>query len=138
MSGHPLDGEVLLPVTRRRALIAGLGLTLGASIWAASAAFNGVREPFDGPLLYYGSATFAAGAIATLPSPRDWWLAILSVYLGEQLYAFAAYPETRAWFLFGLVVNALIPTWFFTALGALSARFAARRLTGRIWTPPTS
>lgn len=116
-------------MTRRCSLVAGLGLTLGALIWAAGAAVTGVREPFDGPLLYYGCATFAAGALATLPSPRHWWLAIISVYLGEHLYAFAAYPDTRAWFLFGLVVNALVPTWFFTALGALAMRLSARRLT---------
>ena len=109
----------------------GVGLTLGASIWAVSVSLTGVREPFDGPLLYYGTATFAAGALATLPSARHWWLAVPSVYLGEHLYAFAAYPDTRDWFLFGLFVNALVPTWFFTAAGALVASLAARRLRRR-------
>jgi hypothetical protein len=82
-------------------------------------------------LLCYGTATFAAGAIATLPSASHWWLAVISVYFGEHLYAFAAYPDTREWFLFGLFVNALVPTWFITALGALTTSFAARRLTRR-------
>ncbi len=108
-----------------------LGLSIGASIWAVSVSLTGVREPFDGPLLYYATATFAAGALATLPSPRHWWLAVPSVYLGEHLFAFAAYPDTRDWFLVGLFVNALVPTWFFTAVGALVTGLAARRLTRR-------
>lgn len=106
----------------------GLGLSLGASIWALSVSLTGEREPFDGPLLYYGAATFAAGALAALPSVRHWWLAVPSVYLGEHLFAFAAYPDTRDWFLVGLFVNALVPTWFFTAVGALFTRLVARRL----------
>jgi len=54
--------------------------------------------------------------------PRHAWLAVPSVYLGEQLFAFVAYPDTRAWFLFGLFVNALIPTWLVS--GALRSRGA--------------
>lgn len=82
-------------------------------------------------MLYYAAATFAAGAIAALPSPRHWWLALLAVYLGQHLYAFAAYPETREWFLFGLFVNALVPTWLFAAAGAFSTYWLARRVTRR-------
>jgi len=118
------------PAHRPLAVI-GLGMTLGASIWGLSASLTGVREPFDGPLLYYGMATFAAGSLATLPSFRHWWLAVPSVYLGEHLFAFVAYPDTRAWFLFGLFVNALVPTWFFTAVGAFVTSLAGRRLTRR-------
>jgi hypothetical protein len=108
-----------------------VGLGLGALIWAFSVRVTGTREPFDGSMLYYAVATFAAGAASALPSPRHWWLALLSVYLGQHLYAFAAYPDTRAWFLFGLFVNALIPTWLYAAAGAFTTYLITRRLTSR-------
>lgn len=96
-----------------------LGLTLGALIWALSIWVTGYREPFDGSMLYYACTTFLAGAASAMPSPRHWWVALISVYLGQHLYAFAAHPDLREWFLFGLVVNALVPTWLFAAAGAL-------------------
>lgn len=107
------------------------GLVLGALIWAFSVRITGTIEPFDGSMLYYAMATFAAGAASAIPSPRHEWLALRLVYLGQQPYAFAAYPDTRAWFLFGLVVNALVPTWLCTAAGAYTTYLIARRPTRR-------
>jgi hypothetical protein len=94
------------------------GLACGAAVWALSIPLTGQREPFDSASLYYPMAMFIAGAVAALPAPRYWWLAVMSVFLGEHLYAFAAFPDTRAWFLFGIIVNALIPTWWSAAVGA--------------------
>lgn len=108
-----------------------VGLGLGALIWALSVPVTGTREPFDGSMLYYSVATFAAGAASALPSPRHWWLALLSVYLGQHLYGFAAYPDTREWFLFGLVVNAVFPTWLFAAAGAFMTYLITRSLCSR-------
>jgi hypothetical protein len=108
-----------------------IGLALGSLVWAISVPLTGQREPFDGPILYYALSTFAAGVLSALPSPRHWWLALLSVYLGQHLYAFVAYPDTRAWFLFGLFVNALVPTWLFAAAGALLVHLVARWMTRR-------
>lgn len=110
--------------------VATLGAMLGASIWAFAVEITGAREPFDGSMPAYALASFAAGAASALPSPRYWWLGALSVYLGEQLYAFVAFPDTRVWFLFGLFVNALIPTWIFAAAGAFATRVVAKSRSG--------
>lgn len=99
-------------------------------IWAISVMATGQREPFDGSMTYYGLTMFAAGAVSAMPSPRHWWLGVISVYLGQHLYAFVAYPELREWFIFGLVVNLLYPTWLFAAAGGL-ATYLAGRLAGR-------
>lgn len=112
----------------RIAATAVVGLTLGALIWAISVPVTGHREPFDGSLLYYTLSTFFAGALSAWPSPRHWWLALLGVYLGQHLYMFIAYPDTRAWFLFGLIVNALVPTWTFAAAGAVMVYLISRGL----------
>lgn len=108
-----------------------VGLTLGALVWAFSIAATGHREPFDGDLTYYAITTFLAGACAAFVAPRRWWVAVVAVYLGQHLYAFAAYPDTRAWFLFGLIVNVLLPTWIPAAVGAFSAYAVWRIRVGR-------
>lgn len=113
------------------ALVAVAGLILGALVWAISVPLTGQREPFDGSMLYYALSTFAAGALSAGLSPKHWWLALLGVYLGQHVYAFVAYPDTRAWFLFGLIVNALIPTWLFAAAGALMVYLISRLRTTR-------
>lgn len=115
----------------RITLVAVGGLAFGALVWALSIPITGQREPFDGPILYYALSTFLAGAFGALPSPRHWWLGLLGVYLGQHLYALIAYPDTRAWFLFGLVVNAMIPTWLFAAAGALTVFLVSRYLAMR-------
>ncbi len=109
------------------------GLVCGALVWAASPLVTGVREPFDSDSLYYPAAMFLAGVLASLPAPRFWWLAVVAVFLGEHLYGFIAYPDQRAWLLFGLIINLIIPTWWAAALGALLV-FAVYRLRRR--TPP--
>lgn len=121
---------VAMSTSRPRARVVGVGLGLGALVWALSIPLTGMREPFDGSIAYYAAATFLAGALAAIPSPRHWPLAILAVHVGQHLYAFAAYPDTRAWFLFGLVVNALLPTWAFAAAGALLT-YAVSRVSAR-------
>lgn len=120
-----------VPSSTRIAIVAASGLLLGALVWAISVPLTGHREPFDGSIVYYALSTFVAGALSAWASPRHWWLALLAVYLGQHLYAFVAYPENRAWFLFGLFVNALIPTWLFAAAGALTTFLISRRLTAR-------
>lgn len=111
------------------------GILCGAAVWGLSVPLTGVREPFDSPGFYYPVAMLVAGAIAALPAPRYWWLAVIAIFAGERLYAFAMLPETRGWFLFGLVVNALIPTWIPAAIGAacvaLLSRQLGRRSSGR-------
>lgn len=124
-----------MPNWMKITLVAGAGLVLGALVWVISVPLTGQREPFDGPILYYAVSTFFAGALSAWPSPRHWWIALLSVYLGQHLYAFLAYPDTRAWFLFGLFVNALIPTWLFAAAGALLTYLVSRCLAKR-WSGP--
>jgi hypothetical protein len=76
---------------------------------------------------------FVAGVMAALPAPRYWWLAVIAIFAGERLYAVVMLPETRSWFLFGLVINALMPTWWPAALGALGV-YVTDRLRRR---PPS-
>ena len=95
------------------------GLACGAIVWSLSVPFTGMREPFDSPGYYYITAIFIAGILATLPAPRYWWAAVVGVYLGERIYAFAMLPETRAWLAFGIVMNLLTLTWLPSTLGAL-------------------
>ncbi len=92
---------------------------------------TGVREPFDSDTLYYPIAIFLAGVVASLFGPRYWWLSIPAVFLGEHLYALVAYPDLRPWFLFGIVTNFIIPTWWPAAVGALLVFIADRLLTRR-------
>lgn len=106
------------------------GLVCGAVVWALSIPLTGTREPFDSDTLYYPVAMFAAGVVATLPAPRYWWLAVIAIFLGEHLYAFVVFPDTRAWFLIGIFVNLLLPTWWTAAAGALSV-FGGHWLLGR-------
>lgn len=124
-----------MPNWMKITLVVVAGSVLGALVWAISVPLTGQREPFDGPILYYAVSTFVAGALSAWPSPRHWWIALLSVYLGQHLYAFLVYPDTRAWFLFGLIVNALVPTWLFAAAGALLTYLVSRCLTKR-WSGP--
>jgi hypothetical protein len=103
-----------------------LGLTLGAAVSGLSLPLTGQREAFDASPAYYLCAVFLAGALATLPAPRFWWLAVVAVFLGEHIYYAAAYPDMRPWFLFGLLINAILPTWWATATGALLVYLGAR------------
>jgi hypothetical protein len=107
------------------------GLLCGGVVWGLSVPLTGAREPFDSPSLYYPVAMLMAGVIAALPAPRCWWVAVIGIFLGERLYAFVMLPETRAWLLFGIVVNALIPTWLPAAIGAVGVFVLDRQLTKR-------
>jgi len=102
------------------------GLILGAAVSGLSLPLTGQREAFDASPAYYLSAAFIAGALATLPAPRFWWLAVFAVFLGEHIYYAAAYPDMRPWFLFGLIINAILPTWWSAAAGALLVFLGAR------------
>ena len=107
------------------------GLLCGAVVWGLSVPLTGAREPFDSPSLYYPVAMLVAGVIAALPAPRYWWVAVIGIFLGERFYAFVMLPETRAWLLFGIVINALILTWLPAAIGAVGVFVLNRRLTKR-------
>lgn len=103
-----------------------LGLLLGAAVSGLSLPLTGQREAFDAGPAWYLTATFLAGALATLPAPRFWWLAVFAVFLGEHAWYAAAYPDMRPWVLFGLVINAIVPTWWPAAVGALLVYLGAR------------
>lgn len=103
-----------------------LGLILGAAVSGLSLPLTGQREAFDASPAYYLTAAFLAGALATLPAPRFWWLAVFAVFLGEHAWYAAAYPDMRPWVLFGLVINAIVPTWWSAAVGALLVYLWAR------------
>jgi hypothetical protein len=60
-----------------------------------------------------------AGVLSALPAPRYWWMAVIGIYLGERLYAFIMLPETRAWILFGLIMNIVTLTWVPATIGGL-------------------
>lgn len=109
----------------------GIGLGCGALVWALSIPLAGVREPFDSDGLYYPAAMFLSGVVTATFSPRHWWLAVIAIFIGERIYAFVMLPETRDWLLFGIVVNALIPTWLAAALGAVAVFVVDLWLTGR-------
>ena len=95
------------------------GMILGATVSALSLPLTGHREAFDASPLYYLTAMFFAGALATLPRPRFWWLAVVAIFFGEHIYYALVFPEMRPWFLFGLAMNAIMPTWWAAALGSL-------------------
>jgi hypothetical protein len=108
-----------------RAAVAAAGLACGAAAWALSVPITGLREPFDAPLFYY-PAMVVAGALASWPAPRYWWLAVIAIFVGERVYGYLMLPETRPWLLFGVVVNVLIATWLPSAIGAASVFFIRR------------
>ena len=108
------------------------GLFCGAVVWWLSIPLTGAREPFDSTGLYYPVAIFVAGVLATLPAPRYWWMAVVGIFLGERLYAFLLLPETRAWLLFGIVINILILSWLPAALGAVSVYFVYHQFKKRV------
>lgn len=112
-------------------LTLGAGSFCGAAVWGLSIAVTGVREPFDSNTLYYPAAMFLSGILASSFSPRHWWLAVIGIFAGERLYAFVMLPETRDWLLFGIVVNALVPTWLPAALGAIGVFITDRWLAKR-------
>jgi hypothetical protein len=112
-------------------LVLATGIFCGAAVWCLSVPLTGMREPFDSANLYYPIAMFLAGIFATLPAPRCWWMAVLGIFLGERLYAFILLPETRAWLLFGIVVNILIFSWLPAALGAVSVYFVNHQFEKR-------
>lgn len=103
-----------------------LGFVLGAVVSGLSLPLTGHREAIDASPLYYLTATFIAGALATLPAPRYCWLAVIAIFLGEHVYYAAVFPEMRPWFFFGIFINTILPTWWATALGALLAFFVTR------------
>jgi hypothetical protein len=113
----------------QRALLA--GMICGALVWALSVPLAGTREPFDAASLYYPTAMFLSGVAASLVAPRYWWLAVIGIFLGERLYAFAMLPETRDWLLFGLVINVIVPTWLPAAIGAVVVFLVDRLRSGR-------
>ncbi len=94
------------------------GIACGAIVWALSEPLTGMREPFDSPSYYYVVAMFVAGILSTLPTPRYWWAAVVGIFLGERIYAFAMLPETRDWLLIGIYMGLLTLTWLPPALGA--------------------
>jgi hypothetical protein len=108
-----------------------MGLVVGALLSGLSMPLTGQREAFDASPLYYFVGSFLAGALATLPAPKYWPVAILSVFLGEHLFYALVYPEMRPWFFWSLYINAMLPTWWAIAAGALLV-FLMRRLLG-LW-----
>ena len=123
------------PRNRKIGWVVLAGLACGAGVWALSVPITGMREPFDSPGPYYIVAMFGAGVLAALPAPRYWWAAVVAIVLGEHLYAFVMLPETRAWLLFGIIMNLVIPTWLPAFAGALITylvdRFRSRRRRDR-------
>ena len=109
----------------RPAAVIAAGLVCGAAVWALSVPVTGLREPFDAPLFYY-PVMIVAGALAAWPAPRYWWLAVISIFVGERVYAFIMLPETRPWLLFGVIINAVIATWLPSAIGAAGVFFMRR------------
>jgi len=107
------------------------GLASGSVVWALSIPITGFREPFDSPGPYYVIAMFVAGVLAALPAPRYWWMAVIGTYLGERLYAFIMLPETRAWILFGLIMNIVTLTWVPATIGGLCTFTGSRWLAKR-------
>ncbi len=107
------------------------GIVGGSAVWALSIPITGFREPFDSPGPYYGIPILIAGVLAALPAPRYWWMAPIGIYLGERLYAFVMVPETRAWVLFGIIMNVLTLSWVPAAVGSLSTFAGSRWLTKR-------
>jgi hypothetical protein len=65
------------------ALVLLAGMILGAAIWNASPSFTGMIEPWDAKGIYYPLALFLAGALASLPSPRRYWLAPVGIFVGQ-------------------------------------------------------
>ena len=111
----------------RAAIVFFAGVICGGLVWAFSIPVTGFREPFDAPPLYYIATIFVSGVIATLPGPRYWWLAVIGIYLGERFYGLIFMPELRDYFLFGLIMNIVIPTWLPSFFGALTVRYLLRR-----------
>ncbi len=107
------------------------GLVSGAVVWGFSVPVTGMREPFDSPGYYYMVAMFIAGILAAMPAPRYWWVAVVGIFLGERIYAFAMLPETRSWLLAGIILNLLVFSWLPAALGALSTYCATRWIQRR-------
>jgi hypothetical protein len=107
-------------IPRKAWLTLGIGMACGAVVWALSIPLTGVREPFDSSSAYYPVAMFLSGALAAWVSPRHWWLAVIGIFIGERLYGYAMLPEGRDWLLFGIVINAIIPTWLPAAVGAIA------------------
>jgi hypothetical protein len=105
------------------------GIACGALVWALSVPLTGYPEPFDCQR-YYWPAMLIAGALAALPAPQYWWLAVVGVFIGERVYGYAALPE-MTWLLFGVIVNALMLTWLPAAIGAAAVYVAHRQLIRR-------
>ena len=119
------------PRSRKIGRVVLAGLACGAGVWALSVPITGMREPFDSPGPYYIVAIFLAGVLAALPAPRHWWAAVVAIFVGERLYAFAMLPETRDWLLFGIIMNLVIPTWLPALVGALITYLVDRYLDRR-------
>ena len=118
-------------IARKAWLTFGVGSLCGAAVWALSIALTGMREPFDANTFYYPAAMFLSGIVAASFSPRHWWLAVIGIFAGERLYSFVMLPETRDWLLFGIVINALVPTWIPAAIGAIGMFMLDRWLAKR-------
>lgn len=108
-----------------------VGLASGVVVWGLSVPVTGMREPFDSPSHYYIVAMFVAGILASLPAPRYWWVAVISIFLGERIYALVMLPETRPWLMAGIVINLLIFSWLPAAIGALSTYLAKQWIQRR-------
>lgn len=101
------------------------GVALGALVWVLSVPMTGRVEPFDAESHYYLAAMFFSGVAASLWSPRSAWLAVASLFIGERLYVLLALPGLRSTWLLGWLVNAVIPTWWSAAVGALLVHLVA-------------
>lgn len=107
------------------------GLALGAATWALSPALTGHQEPFDAPPPYYLLAIAGAGLAASLWHPSTAWRAVPAVYLGEHLYVLLALPALRPTWLLGLLLNAIVPTWWPAALAAAAVYAGSLALAAR-------
>jgi hypothetical protein len=104
-----------------------LGLVLGALIWALSPMLAGRLEPFDNAL-YFWLAMFLAGAHVAVADPRRFWIAPVTIYVGQYAYVALFIPSLRPSLVFGLVVGIFfqLPS----VLGALAV-YVMWRLTRR-------
>jgi hypothetical protein len=119
------------PKLRKIAWVLLAGMAGGAAVWGLSIPITGMREPFDSPTIYYWVAMFIAGILGALPAPRYWWVAVIGVFLGEQIYCLVMLPENRSWLLFGIYMHVLVLNWVPPAIGAFLVYIVYRIRTWR-------
>ncbi len=105
-----------------------IGFSLGALLWFLSPLILGHKEPWDASMPFYLIAILTFGALASIPSPKNYLVGPTFIYIGQFTYIFTVHGGGNLWpiaLVLGIIYT--IPA----LIGSLIARLLLKKVKNR-------